>query len=132
MNAVSTQNKTDTLLGRTIKVKFEDGSEAEISVRQLRIGEYKKAFGSIGDEIAIVAIATDQPKSRIETLTPGSYEDIQAAVQEVNANGFFSYAGRQMAAATRNLATLPADVLQVALKQFTSQTSSPASRAPQA
>ena len=131
MNTPTAQNKTDTLLGRTVPVKFEDGTAGEIVVHQLRIVEYKKAFPVIGDEVAIVAMATDQTKARIESLTPESYEVLQAAVQEVNANGFFIYAGRQMAATAKNLSALPADVLQAALSQFTSRTSSPVSRLPQ-
>ena len=104
--------KTDTLFaGRTLVIPFEDGQTRDITVRQIRLGEYQKLLPLVEDEIALVravcdlgapasGTASSQPLS---DPTPAGHELLFAAVQEVNEKGFFAFAARRMAAGQREI-----------------------------
>lgn len=110
----------DTLNGgRLVAVTLLDGTSAEFRVRQLPLRDYEKAMTLLADEIALTAFICGHEKSWCENLAPESYEQIRLASEEVNAHGFFAYAGRQLqklqAEIERNAAlaaTLPPETLR--------------------
>lgn len=127
--------KTTTLFGgRTVPVLQLDGAAAEVTVRQLPLGDYERAFALADDEIALTAFLCGQPKEWAYALAPESYERLQAAAQEVNAKGFFAWVGRrlqreqaQQQAMLAAMSSLPPDVLKAAIQagQSISPTSLP-------
>lgn len=138
--------KTTALFGgKLVAVVFEDGTTNNISVRQLKLADYESAFAIADDEIAITAFCCRLPDPAAKpftrpwalTLTPESYELLQATAQEVNAKGFFAYAerrkqklsveNRDMLAAMGNL---PPETLKLAMElgRSASLTSSPRPR----
>lgn len=89
-------NTNETLFGgRLVGVKLVDGTDAEIKVRQIPLGEYQTGIKltELGDEIGFVAFCT-APTS-IQNVQPESYELLHAAALEVNAKGFFSWKARR-------------------------------------
>lgn len=154
--------KLETLnAGRRLTARFNDGTTAEVRVRQLPLGDYERAFALLDDEIALTAFCCglQTPDSRLQTcsrtwaaggsadlsakqqahpgLTPDSYEELYAAAQEVNANGFFAWSARRRAreeqraaAQIEAMAKLPPEALAEAMKfgASTSPTGSPGSR----
>src|ERR1022692_3142636 len=97
--------KSETLFGgRDAQALHEDGSVQGIKVRQLRLGEYERAFALIEDEIAFTAFCCSgsgvspdpagtgggYERAWSLTLQPESYETLQLAAREVNEKGFFS------------------------------------------
>jgi len=138
--------KTDTLFGgRLITVLHEAGTPEEIKVRQLRMADYERALPLLDDEIALTAFccipSTPDPrpfeKPWALTLQPESYEELQAAVQEVNAKGFFSYAARRSEKdrkakeeIVRSMAAMPPETLKAVseMANSASNTSSPRPR----
>ena len=94
-------NTIETLFGgREIKVRLIDGTETEIKVRQIPIGEYETALKLLDNEIAFVTFVCEpRPKTpsapKIETVEPEFYEALYAAALEVNAKGFFSWKARR-------------------------------------
>lgn len=88
--------------GRDVKVKLLDGTEADIKVRQIPLGEYQTAIKltEAGDEIGFVALCVSQSSSSssspsIQNIQPESYELLHAAALEVNDKGFFSWKARR-------------------------------------
>ena len=113
--------KSDTLHGgRQMTVKFNDGTEREITVRQIKVGEYQRAFPLIGDELKLVTFATGLHQQEVEEIAPEHYELVRAAVWEVNAKGFFVYAARQRAANQEALKDLPAEALKALSEKIAS------------
>jgi hypothetical protein len=105
--------KSATLFGgKTFTVTFEDDTSGEITVRQFKVREYATVFPVADNEIELLARACSVPRQKIETLRPESYELLQAALQEVNAQGFFAYAARQMERAQSSLKNLPPAMLE--------------------
>lgn len=105
-----------------VAVTFNDGTAADVKVRQLPLAEYEKAFGLFNDEMGLTALIANQPKawliggpgsdvpglesgatqdSRLQTrdsqsgVTPESYEALRAAAEEVNQAGFFAWSARR-------------------------------------
>ncbi len=127
---MSTAPPLETILGqRNVSVKFTDKRTDTFIVHQFLIPDYPAALKLFADEIGLVALACRKPRAEIEALTPESYEELQAAVQEVNAKGFFVYAARQQKLGQETLSALPADLVQAAFGRFLSaspsQTSPP-------
>lgn len=89
---------------REIALDLEDvnGQVCKVTVRQLRIKEYKQAqrFMDDEDEPARLTLCTDMTLAWIEALTPESYEMLVGAEMKVNP-GFFRSAARL--AFTRNM-----------------------------
>ncbi|HEV2331195.1 MAG TPA: hypothetical protein VGY56_20630 [Verrucomicrobiae bacterium] len=103
-------NKNTTLFGKKdVKVLFEDGHEETLSVRQFVVREYHTLLPLVSDEIALCAHACDRPRAAIESLAPASYQAVFDAMKEANAEGFFTYATRQIEA---NLKLLPPAMLE--------------------
>lgn len=89
-------SKAVTVFTRTVAVEYADGSAQEWDVRQVQLGEYKRAFALIDDEFALAAHCTGRSVELIQTnLTPESYERLANAVREVN-TGFFAYVFRKI------------------------------------
>jgi len=124
---MDTQNKTITLMGgKTVAVVYDDGRTGELTVSQFKLRDYQRVFQISDDEFALVAAACQVPKEAILTLTPESYELALTATREVNAQGFFVYAGRQMERAAVNLRQMPLALLDKFMAQkSTSRTPSP-------
>jgi len=131
--------------GQDLAIIYEDGTAETVRVRQLRIGEYEKAFPLIGDEFAITAFCTSlsatpsQPcnKDWILKLSPASYESLFATMQKVNGQGFFTFAARKQAAQEaeslrwmKNAAELPPEVLAAAMERGQTILSQTRSRQP--
>src|SRR5262245_61768358 len=131
MNTASPEQKqsADNFFGgRSFTVLLIDDTSESIKVRQLLLSEYRAALKLIDDEIALTAFccqpATPADAKPYDTawaqkLQPESYEQLQDAVQEVNARGFFAFAERQTAreredkeAMMRMLSDLPPETLK--------------------
>ncbi len=121
MNTDSPESRTQSALagsaatffgGITLTVVHEDGKTATIKVRQLRLADYETALQFEKDEFALTAfccsaaapdgdpnphsaLRTPQSKPWVLTLLPESYEQLRTKVEEVNKNGFFSFARRK-------------------------------------
>jgi hypothetical protein len=121
------QTQNDTLFGqRVLPVKYEDGRDGELTVTQFKLKQYPAAVLALDDELALVALATGGQRGVIEALHPTSFEAAIAAVKEVNADGFFRFAARQMERAAENLKNLPPDMVEKLLqKRLTSLAPSP-------
>ena len=109
--------------GRLVAVTLQDGSSAEFKVRQLPLRDYEAALALLSDEIALTAFICGHEKAWADNLMPESYEALRVAAEEVNARGFFAYAGRQMvklqAEVERNLtlmASLPPETVRQAVE----------------
>jgi hypothetical protein len=111
------QNAQTLFGGKELSVAFSDTRQDTLKVRQFKVKEYQTAFRLIDDEIGLVALACDRPRAIIEELVPQSYEAVHQAMQEVNANGFFIFAGRAMKRASENLAALPPEALERVLNK---------------
>jgi hypothetical protein len=121
----------DTLFGsRILKVQFEDGREAELTIRQFKLRQYQAAFPLLDDEIGLVALAAGTARGVVEAMHPKSFEAAYAAVKEINAEGFFIWSARQMERGAAGLRNLPPEMVEriiVAGKKPTSATPSPLS-----
>ena len=112
------QQKTHTLFGGAkINVILEDGSAQEWTVRQIRLREYQAGFKLIEDEFGLVGLACDVKRTVVETLSPDSFTEVYAKVEEVNAKGFFTYAARQRERAAEMLQRLPLELVAQAMAQ---------------
>jgi len=97
-------HKLTTLFGKKdVAVIFDDGRKETLSVRQFKVGEYATLLPSAGDEIGLCALAAGKPRKIIESLCPASYEAVFKAMKEANAEGFFTFAARQIEANLKNL-----------------------------
>lgn len=99
--------------GSEFTVKFTDGSEEKIIIRQIPVQRYGAAFKAFEeeDEAELIAISTAKTKADIEKLEPESYLLLANNFSRINATGFFPYAGRRMSlAALKNLAKNPANL----------------------
>jgi hypothetical protein len=86
----------DTLMkGRSVSVVLSDGATESVNVRQLPLGEYRKAMLVSDDEFKLVTFICGKHDSWIDKVNPESYETLRAVVQEVNEKGFFVYKARQ-------------------------------------
>lgn len=99
-----------------MEVKVYTAAPGEIKaeswfVRQFRVREYPAAFKVLDDEIALCARSVDKPADAVGNLLPESYEEIHRTMREVNKEGFFSYAARQMARATESLKEMPIELV---------------------
>ena len=104
--------KTTTLLGfHLLSVTLEDGTPAELKIRQIRVREYPVAFKHLDDEPALVGFACNQTKQQIENLSPESFEQALKKVKEVNEKGFFTYAGRKLAVMAETLRNATPEML---------------------
>jgi hypothetical protein len=125
-------NNTNTTLfgGRLATVTFLDGRTDEITVRQLPLRDYEKAFNILDDELALTALICGMDKAWLtgtkedgsDGLQPESYEALRAAAQEVNGKGFFAWSQRRaervQAQLLQNaglLAALPPEAVQKAM-----------------
>ena len=119
--------KTDTTLfgQQVLTVQFEDGAAGEITVRQLKLREYPAAVRLWGDEFAFAALCCGVTAAQLQTLLPADYERVQAAVQEVNQEGFFIFAARQEKRAAENLKNLPPEMVEKILSSRLSATLPP-------
>lgn len=141
---MSNDSKTTTLLGGvSVKVILLDGSEAELKVRQLNIGDYAKAkrFVDADDEIGLTAFICGHDAAWANNLQPESYEELYRLAEEVNAKGFFGWLPRQLRrevtkqqAALQLVANWSPEQLKEAMKagmqmQSTSPTGAPRPRA---
>ena len=125
-NPNPTSSTTTLFGGRDLPVKFEDGKEAILTVRQLRLRDYQKALLVMDDEIGLTALVCDAKRGVIEALHPDSYEAAFKAVQEVNKEGFFVFAARQAERAAVNLRNLPPELVEKMISSRLSPISPPA------
>jgi hypothetical protein len=111
--------QNDTLFGqRVLQVVFEDGREAELTIKQFRLREYQAALQLIEDEIGLVTLACGGKRGVVEALHPKSFELAYAALKEVNAEGFFTWSERQLARGAANMRNLPPEMVERMLAKF--------------
>jgi len=137
-------NSNNTLFGgRLATVAFLDGRTEEITVRQLPLRDYERAFNILDDELALTALICGKDKAWLtgskedgsDGLQPESYEALRAAAQEVNGNGFFAWSQRraerlhaQLLQNAGLLAALPPEAMRLAVEASNpSRPSSPGS-----
>lgn len=121
--------KSNTLFGsRVLPVKRNDQSDVEITIHQILLKDYPKAIVLMEDEIGLNALACGLTRTAIEELSPVSYNAVHLAVQEVNRDGFFSYAARQAERAKQNLLVLPPGMLEKIISSKLPPASPPAAR----
>lgn len=65
----------------------------DVTIRQLPVGCYQKAFAVHGDEIQMVGLYVDRPREWVERLRPSSYNRIAEEGRRMNAD-FFVYCSR--------------------------------------
>ena len=106
-----------TLLPKKITVTLEDGSPCELEVRQFPLRDYPEAQKAVDDEFALAALAVGTPKDFIFTLSPESFEELQLAVAEVNAKGFFVWSLRQKQKLMERINSASPQILQAAAAQ---------------
>lgn len=141
MSTENESNKMDTLFGgRKVVVIYADGTQEEITVRQLRLVDYDEAFKRLKDEMELVAFICGkakqwllgQPPHYEKAVRPESYEMLQGVAWEVNAAGFFSYIDRKVRQSIADLNGLSPDKVKLVVERAaqvsksTSPTSSPA------
>lgn len=115
--------------GLKFTVSFEllaDGTllaPAEIKIRQIPVRDYDAGFHFVDDEPALVGFLCAKDKSWALGLAPESFEEVLAKGREVNQKGFFSFCQRRMERAEKQnasmisaMATLPADVVKLAME----------------
>lgn len=117
--------KFNTLFGGkkiTIQFRPPEGEETvkteEFFVRQLQIENYPDVMPHIGNEVMLISKACEKNPEWLKSLTPESYEVLVAAVQEVNAKGFFTSAKRRLREYTDSLKDLPPEMLQAIQAQI--------------
>jgi hypothetical protein len=139
-------NNTNTTLfgGRKAPVQFNDGRTEEITIRQLALRDYEKAFAVLDDEMALTALICGREKAWLlgskedgsDGITTDCYEALQVHIQEVNAKGFFVWSRRRAAKARQQMqenaalmAAMPPEAMRAAIEAGTKPlpTSSPAS-----
>jgi phosphoribosylformylglycinamidine (FGAM) synthase PurS component len=91
------QNMTHTLFPKTLALVKDDGQPLELKVSQIRLADYDRALRCVNteNEFGLVALAAGVNEATIKSLSPESYEVLQAAVWEVNEHGFFTFARRR-------------------------------------
>lgn len=102
--------------GKTMTAKFIEGNEKEVTVKQITVGDYKKCFPMVDDEIELTGFVCGLMPPEMNLLTPESYEQLWAAVREVNEKGFFTYATRQLDRAQKQMEAMPPEMLKVAMQ----------------
>ncbi len=123
--------KTITLNGgQMLTVNFEpptpdapNPEPQQIKVRQIPVRDYETGFQFIDDEVALVGFLCGRDKAWALTLTPESFELVLVNGRRVNEKGFFHFcqrrterAEKQNAAMIGMMATLPPDVLKLAME----------------
>jgi len=99
-------NINDSLYGRPIPVTLKDKKTDTFTVREFLVEEYQALIPQIENEFALVARACDRDLAVILTVLPRDYEKLHTAMREVNADGFFTFVGRRMAAGQREVKLL--------------------------
>lgn len=100
---------------------------AEITVHQLKLGQYPEALRMMENEIAFTQFCCSARATaddgqtwrpiRVLELHPDTYVPVQRAAEELNRDGFFGYAGRQAERTAINLRNLPPDVIEKLISQ---------------
>ena len=119
-------NTFTTLHGfHVVSITLEDGSPAEVKVRQIRLREYQTAFRLMDNEPALVALVTQQTQQQVEAWSPESFEAVYTKLQEVNAAGFFTFAARQLERAAQQMRNLPGVMVEKILAAGQAKQASP-------
>lgn len=91
--------KTATVFGRKVIVQFDDGTHQEMTMRQVRMGDYDHALALVQDEIALVAYCLGKSREWVtdegHAITPESFEELSTAVLEMNP-AFFAFCARKI------------------------------------
>jgi hypothetical protein len=101
---------------RTLKLSFSDGHVEEITLKQIPIKEYETATGKVFEEFALVAHATGKGPQWVYQLEPESYEELHAAVMEINERGFFRYVARRQETQAQQLKQMTPEMLRTVME----------------
>ena len=82
------------MLGAEVNVRHEDGAEEIVTVRQIPLRDYQRALIKSDDEMEFTGLCCDKSVDWVRTLTPPSYEALQAKARELNAD-FFAFLQRR-------------------------------------
>jgi len=122
----------DTLWPRRLTLARADGAPCEIDLRPLPLRDYDRAWAALDDEFSLAAVCTGWSRDQVLELAPDSFEQLMAAIRDVNARGFFAWSARRQAriaeAARTNMeaiAALPPELAREILANAISQSSSP-------
>lgn len=63
---------------------LEDGTQEEVLIAQIKIGQWKKASSNWGDEMKLVALYCGKTVAWVESLSPESYEHIATEGARIN------------------------------------------------
>lgn len=96
-----------------LTVQLETTGPAVVTLRQLPLKEYERAFALIDDEIALAALIAGKDKRWALELAPDSYEEVREKGWELN-KGFFAYADRTNEALMKKLNSLKPSTLSAA------------------
>lgn len=123
-------SKAAAVFGAQITVQHEDGRSETIELRPLPLRSYASAFGAVDDELALTAILAGRERAWVDSLTPESYEALYAALERLNARGFFAWSARQRARQEESqrrtleaIATLPPEAIEAAARLGQASTS---------
>lgn len=107
-----------TLAGRSITVSIigtdNTITEESVLVQQIKVRDYDKAVKLIDKELELNALICGKTPEWIHSLAPESYEQIEAAAQELNAPGFFKYAQRYQERLTIKINSYKVEVMKAA------------------
>lgn len=95
--APTNEAKSAALFGAKITVQHEDGGSEQLDLRPLPLRSYAAAVAALDDELTLVGILVGRDRAWVESLTPESYETLYAALERLNAKGFFAWSARQRA-----------------------------------
>ena len=108
--------------GAEYTATLQDGTQEAITIRQIKLGEYRKASENWGDEMAMVAIYCGRTIEWVLNLSPESYDHIATEGARIN-QPFFGYCARTEAAAMQRARVLAPDrlnsILDTALPKTT-------------
>lgn len=84
---------------KTIEVTLEAGGTESVEVKPLKVSQFPTAFSAhdAEDEARLVELTCGRHPGWASLLSIESYNDLVGALYEVNAAGFFAYAGRRTA-----------------------------------
>lgn len=91
----SEEKKLETAaIGKEITLKYQDGKDEVVTLREIPIYLLNKAAMDLGDEEALAARYAGRERSWVRSLTIESYELLVTEGERVNAH-FFRYLRRQ-------------------------------------
>lgn len=107
---------------------MQDGTTEEILIRQIKVGNWRKAASNWGDEMKLVALYSEKSLEWVGNLSPESYDVIATEGARIN-RPFSNYCSREEATNIQRARILAPDHLNSILNTaLPSPTNSPIGR----